>query len=434
MKIPNDQLEQKKELILFIVESTEKIKQKIAYLEKSMNKFPNAPLTNSSSNKKFTTVNNPAAPLTISSLNNKPTPLTISSPNNKLTPVNNPAAPLTISSLNNKPTPLTISSPNNNLTPVNNPNNDTARNSASRNAAAKKAKLLTPANNEVNPKVTSASNPTANNAVAINAAISEEKESAQQKSSNSPKIIPLSQNDENLYFGIIDTLKKLNTQMNLDVQIYFNKKRKHYEELNASYKKRKMKGFAPKLNPSKQDIGSVDFTKLIELFLIIQKLRGKLENKSNNSTKLDSYLKNIIKDYIYKIPEGHTFDGNIRVRGRQFNALKNTGSESELKELKEKIGKEKDENIKKKFNKIISQLFKDYIDGKKFILMGKEKMPQLIVANNNNNNNNKKSNANTVVGVGEQNNLNDELAEKEKSKVSAVPPAIESHFERIIVS
>jgi len=51
-------------------------------------------------------------------------------------------------------------------------------------------------------------------------------------------------------------------------------------------------------------------------------------------------------------------------------------------------------------------------------------MPQLIVANNNNNNNNnKKSNANTVVGVGEQNNLNDELAEKEKSKVFADPSA-----------
>jgi hypothetical protein len=41
-------------------------------------------------------------------------------------------------------------------------------------------------------------------------------------------------------------------------------------------------------------------------------------------------------------------------------------------------------------------------------------------------NNNSKSNANTVVGQSEQNNLNDELAKKEKSKVFAVPSAVPS--------
>ena len=106
-KIPENQVEQKEELILYIVESTEKIKKNIAYLKKSMKKFPNAPLTISSSNKTPTPVNNPNnaaarnaaaakkegnAPLTNSSSNKTPTP--VNNPNNALGNMKN-AAPIT---------------------------------------------------------------------------------------------------------------------------------------------------------------------------------------------------------------------------------------------------------------------------------------------------------------------------------------------------
>jgi hypothetical protein len=236
--------------------------------------------------------------------------------------------------------------------------------------------------------------------------------SEQVNSKNSSKIMPLSQIDEELYSDIITKLTTLQRNMDKEIKLKFKEKRERFSQELKIYKKPaqkkqgRQKNKIEPIKPLLQNIGEEDFTKLIRLFLIIQKLRGKLENKGNNSTKLDTLLKRLIKDYIYRLPPkdknfaiNKSKSAEIKKNLNQQNRLKNEESTKILEELKDQIRKQKDSESKKEFNIEITELFKKYIEEHQQLTL-----PQL----NGSNNNNSRSNANTV-GLSEQNNLNNEL-------------------------
>jgi hypothetical protein len=208
-------------------------------------------------------------------------------------------------------------------------------------------------NNAAKNKATPAANPAAN-PVEI---VSTKKNEKKPVNNNSSQIKPLSQSNEILYSDIITKLKKLRDGMDKKIKERFKNKTTEY---NKQMKDPKIKK-KPPIKPSLQGVGSEPVYSLITLFLIIQKLRGKLDNTSNNSTQLDTQLKILIKNYIYKQPDHMIFEKN-KNKIKQIEDLKNTGSTEKLQELKEKIAKKKDSEIIKEFNEDIDKLFADYIE------------------------------------------------------------------------
>ena len=244
---------------------------------------------------------------------------------------------------------------------------DTAKKEANNAAtpAANPATLLGPA-------------PLANN-TASSVALSLPQSTENTKNANSlvknssSEIKPLSQNDETLYSGIITKLKKLRDEMDKKIGDRFKEKTSEYNKQKKDQKIKKKP-----IKPSLQGIGSDPVYRLITLFLIIQKLRGKLDNTSNNSTQLDTQLKILIKNYIYKLPED-TISGKNKIK--QITDLKNVGSTDELIKLKGEISKKKDSEIIKEFNEDIAKLFAEYIEAKngQYII----DLPQLKGSSNN---------------------------------------------------
>jgi len=228
---------------------------------------------------------------------------------------------------------------------------------------------------------------------------------------SSKKNNTLSVNEEKLYSDIIEILKKLQIKMETDTKSTYNRELKKY---NTESKMQKGKKQRVPIRHSLQSLGSTVFKNLIKLFLIIQKLRGKLEDKGNNSTKLDTVLESLIKVYIYVLPKDAKFPTNIS-GWKQKNTFISEESTKLFQEFKDEIGKQEDSKIKKEFNRIIGELFAEYMEGSEIVI------PKL----SNSNNNNARSNTNTVVRVSEQNNLNGELAEQNAAIQSANTPATE---------
>jgi hypothetical protein len=222
----------------------------------------------------------------------------------------------------------------------------------------------------INSSVTSASNPTAklegnsikNNAASKKAAISEEKNSAQQNASNSLTFTPLSQIDETLYPEIIKTLKELQQKMEIVTESNLKtRKDKYYKNIKNIKNKKKPKPRIELRLPLLQNIGGTNFNRLIKSFLIIQKLRGKLENTGNNSTSQDQILKRLVGKYIYLLPKDMSFETNKNGL-EQKKSFINEESTKILQELKEEIRNQKDSESREKYYKDIGFLFDTYIE------------------------------------------------------------------------
>ena len=148
-------------------------------------------------------------------------------------------------------------------------------------------------------------------------------------------------------------------------------------------------------------IGGPNFTRLIKLFLIIQKLRN---NNNNNTKKLELDLKELLES---------------RVIDKKSKNPKNP--EDLLKEYKTKISETPIDVLKREFNEECKELFSYYTE------IDESEIPQI-----NSPNNNAKSNTNTVAGINNQSNLTEELNNlNSKSKTLSLPvdhlqPAITS--------
>ena len=148
-------------------------------------------------------------------------------------------------------------------------------------------------------------------------------------------------------------------------------------------------------------IGGPNFTRLIKLFLIIQKLRN---NNNNNTKKLELDLKELLE---------------LKVIDKKSKKPKNP--EDLLEEYKTEISKTPIDVLKKEFNEECKELFPYYTR------IDESEIPQI-----NSPNNNAKSNTNTVVGNNNQSNLTKELKNlNSKSKTLSLPvdhlqPAITS--------
>jgi hypothetical protein len=145
-------------------------------------------------------------------------------------------------------------------------------------------------------------------------------------------------------------------------------------------------------------IGGPNFTRLIKLFLIIQKLRN---NNNNNTKKLELDLKELL--------ESRVID------------KKSKNPEDLLEEYKTKISTTPIDVLKREFNEECKELFPYYTR------IDESEIPQI-----NSPNNNAKSNTNTVVGNNNQSILTEELNNlNSKSKTLPLPvdqlqPAITS--------
>jgi hypothetical protein len=172
----------------------------------------------------------------------------------------------------------------------------------------------------------------------------------------------------------------------------------------------------------------LDFIKLLLLFKKIMK---------NKYIYKDSSIDSLIKKYIRECSFKEAINESENERLKKCKSSKtqlNSGSwkyelintDPEFAELLQD-GWKNDEEFNKLRDKFNTMLDKYYTIFK----VPEDERVKILSANSaaklfQKSNNNSKSNANTVVGQSEQNNLNDELAKKEKSKVFAVPSAVPS--------
>jgi hypothetical protein len=130
-----------------------------------------------------------------------------------------------------------------------------------------------------------------------------------------------------------------------------NSDEKRYSEILKNLKdkllmnvKINIKSISIKKKKSLWSVGSDPITRIIILILIIQKLRKKLDNKNNNSTKLDKILIQFTTDYLVK----------------QENKNKNNKITNVLKELKDEIREKNDDDCKIQYDKDLNSLFRSY--------------------------------------------------------------------------
>ena len=135
----------------------------------------------------------------------------------------------------------------------------------------------------------------------------------------------LSNSDEKRYSEILKNLQyKLLTKVEINIK-----------DIVKSNKEKKKSLFS---------VGSDPITRIIKLFLIIQKLRKKLDNNNNNSTRLDKLLIRLTKDYLV----------------RQENKKNDNKITNVLKELKAEIISKNDNDCKIEYDKELNDLFKKY--------------------------------------------------------------------------
>ena len=91
-------------------------------------------------------------------------------------------------------------------------------------------------------------------------------------------------------------------------------------------------------------VGSDPITIIIKLFLIIQKLRKKLDNNNNNSIRLNKLLIKLTKDFLV----------------RQENKKNDNKITNVLKELKDEIRSKNDDDCKIQYDKDLNDLFQNY--------------------------------------------------------------------------
>jgi hypothetical protein len=243
-------------------------------------------------------------------------------------------------------------------------NNAAAKKAAANNAAAKKASI-SPTSSDLTQ--TTVSN-TANNKPIVKSNSVKNSGSTVQNTS-----LTKAANNE-MYSSILTNLEGLKEDME--------------KKVDEEFKNRISRSKPGSKIVTISQIGGPNFTRLIKLFLIIQKLR----NNNNNTKKLELELKELLES---------------RVIDKKSKKSKN--SEDLLKEYKTKISQETIDMLKREFNDESKDLFKQYTE------IDEKKIPQI-----NSPNNNARSNANTMVSNSNQSNLTEELKNL-NSKYNTLP-------------
>jgi len=245
------------------------------------------------------------------------------------------------------------------------------KNTAANNAAAKKDvnnSYISPASSELTqPTVSNTANKPKNVTNSVVKPNSDKNSGSTVQNTSSTKAA----NNE-MYSSILKKLEGLKEDME--------------KEVDKNFRKR-IANSKPGSKPvTISQIGGPNFTRLIKLFLIIQKLRNN-NNNNNNTKKLELDLKELLES---------------RVIDKKSKNPKNP--EDLLEEYKTKISKTPIDVLKREFNEECKELFPYYTK------IDESEIPQI-----NSPNNNAKSNSNTVVGNKNKSNLTKELNSKSKT-------------------
>jgi hypothetical protein len=355
--------EDKEKLILFIVESSAKIENIIDHLKKNKFKAANAPLNArklNSSSRDLSTKKNLVAPDIASSnqiLANNKAPA-ISLHNAESTKVNNNAN-------NSKTNPESTKVNNPTVaanTPLNSPTN-TKKTAANETAIApltnqNASKLTSPNSGSPTNKKKTAANETAiartnQNASKLTSPNSGSPTNTKKAAANETTISPASSDLTQTTVQNTSSTKAANNEMYSSIL-------KKLEGLKENMEKKVNEEFQTRIAIAKPgsivtiyQIGGISFTRLIKLFLIIQKLR----NNNNNTKKLELDLKNLLK---FKV----------------IDKKSKNKPEELLEKYKTEINSKPIDVLKREFNEECKTLFQYYTE------IDESEIPKLEVKNN----------------------------------------------------
>jgi hypothetical protein len=169
----------------------------------------------------------------------------------------------------------------------------------------------------------------------------------------------LSENTKKLYSDILEKLKLIQEKM----AIFFKNRLKERLAFDRELIKSSKSGLR-KQEPKLQDIADITFKSLINLFLIIEKLRNTTGKYDDINEDIKQYLKNLIKEFTYKKKE------NEKVSNKNFL--------EELRKLSDEIFHQTKTESIKYFNKNFKYFIDNYWDDD-------NSKPEILELKNNNN-------------------------------------------------